>query len=383
MLYKAVDDGAIEVVRTLLNEGANVNETDADEETPLHHAVTNRDDDEELIRLLIKEGADIEAQNLFGETALHLAANMGKQGIVKYLLDIGANANANNIFKCSPLHVAIRTEGDENVVKHLLDAGADVNAKNDSGDTPLHVAASNAEDKILQILLNKGANVYKKNKFGKTALHLAVQKCGLVMIEALVNAGADVMAVDMNGSSMLHCLTEKRYCHNEEAHFFLERDVNVDTRDKFGRTPLHLVALFSDDDSGFELAEQLLISGADVLARDLYNETPINYLLKGNEGSDERVNPAVHQLFVTYTLKNIKIFDQTDGGSGDSASKAVDQPMQEEGHGKQKKIDKILYWLAEVSKIVNEETESQDKILGEIEKRLAEICEGHRNKSAK
>lgn len=59
-------------IADLLNEGANIEETDSYHMTPLHLAA--RDNAVEAIYVLIKAGANIEAKSNAGQTPLHIAA---------------------------------------------------------------------------------------------------------------------------------------------------------------------------------------------------------------------------------------------------------------------------------------------------------------------
>lgn len=62
------------VVETLLKSGANVNaKTSRDGETPIHKAVANRDI--EIVKLLIEHGADVNAISKSGVTSLYFARN--------------------------------------------------------------------------------------------------------------------------------------------------------------------------------------------------------------------------------------------------------------------------------------------------------------------
>jgi ankyrin repeat protein len=62
------------------------------------------------------------------ETPLLLAAELGKEKIVKTLLERGANTDAQNDSGVSPLHKAVKY-GHENIVKLLLAKGAKFDIK--------------------------------------------------------------------------------------------------------------------------------------------------------------------------------------------------------------------------------------------------------------
>ena len=96
-LYEAVVSGSPETVFALLSAGADVNARPDENfnfgETPLIAASTKN---AEIVKLLIDEGADVNIKNSQGQTALMMAAfwHTNNIDIVKMLLDNGADVNA-------------------------------------------------------------------------------------------------------------------------------------------------------------------------------------------------------------------------------------------------------------------------------------------------
>lgn len=65
---EAARGGHLEIVRALLQAGANINLRDKNEETAF--TLTARGGRLDVVKLLLKSGADINHQNKYGETAL-------------------------------------------------------------------------------------------------------------------------------------------------------------------------------------------------------------------------------------------------------------------------------------------------------------------------
>ena len=63
-LHKAAYEGKIDDVRFLISEGANINAKSKDNDTPLHVALMNEEED--IASVLILEGADVNAKGLRG-----------------------------------------------------------------------------------------------------------------------------------------------------------------------------------------------------------------------------------------------------------------------------------------------------------------------------
>jgi len=92
-LHRASKRGLVDVVKLLLEKGANAKLANKGGWTPLHHAVgKNRPDKAlEVAKLLIANGVDVNARaGGFRETALHRASKRGLVDVVKLLLEKGA-----------------------------------------------------------------------------------------------------------------------------------------------------------------------------------------------------------------------------------------------------------------------------------------------------
>ena len=90
-LHMAAKKGDVKQIRSLISEGADVNERDLNEWTPLHEAAHNGKI--EAAELLISNGADVNVKEKDGWTPLFLALPSGNKDLIALLLNNGAEVN--------------------------------------------------------------------------------------------------------------------------------------------------------------------------------------------------------------------------------------------------------------------------------------------------
>jgi len=165
----------IQVVRWLLNHGANPNLADSGGYTALMFVAMSPHVN--IARLLIRAHADVNMRtDTTNESALGLAVIWHHHRMVAELLRAGADVN----LICTesgdtPLIVACQ-EANTECVTYLLDRGADVNQTNDSDITPLIMLAMTSDDVYIgTLLINAGANVMARTVVGETAFTIATR----------------------------------------------------------------------------------------------------------------------------------------------------------------------------------------------------------------
>tara|TARA_B100001027_G_scaffold216528_1_gene193150 strand:- start:386 stop:1735 length:1350 start_codon:yes stop_codon:yes gene_type:complete len=165
--------GNIQIIRMLLKAGADPNFGIINESRlrPLSEAVIHKRDND-VVKVLIEAGADVNYNEQFSSipTVLHVAVRDNRIELIKILLAAGADPNTKPrgqsyeilhdlIGKSKkPLKEKIEIAG------LLINAGADINEKNRSGMTPLHYAKSKA---LIKFLIENGADPRIANKRGR------------------------------------------------------------------------------------------------------------------------------------------------------------------------------------------------------------------------
>ena len=173
-LYCAVHQNHADVVKVLIDAGANIETRDKESWTPLMYACKNGS--QPIVKMLVAAGADVRATEKDGWASLTIAAGYGHTETVRYLVglkgshDVDVNHKSEN--DLSALFCAVRGKHAD-MVKVLIDAGADIETRNKHSWTPLIQSSRHGELAIVKILVEAGAEVCGTCNYGNTCLMLA------------------------------------------------------------------------------------------------------------------------------------------------------------------------------------------------------------------
>jgi ankyrin repeat protein len=170
----AVSSGNVDMVRLLLELGADANAQTAYPLSPLFNA--SYKGDREIVRLLLDAGADVNAPSYEGMPPIAGAVARGHADIVSLLLDRGAKLDVTDERTGRRLlHLAVLS-GSLDVVDQLVTRGAPLNATDNDGRTPLYYSARYGHRHVYDRLLEGGAMTTKdvETRFGRSS-HLTRQ----------------------------------------------------------------------------------------------------------------------------------------------------------------------------------------------------------------
>ena len=258
-----------EMLKTLYESGADLTMRDHKERSPLYFAIGCKDDDirREMVALYIEnlDGLQIVSEN--GTSVLYFLIELGYNDLALRFLDWTGDPEPPKNGEYTALYWAVK-HGNLDLVKRLISMGAEVNVSKDNGLTALQAACYDPENSlIVQELLSAGADPHIDYK-GWTPLHYASKKVCEETVRLLVEAGANVNLLSPGSLSPLH-------------YAFLEDQL--------------------------ELAEFLILMGADPLVRINQDFSPFDLLVMKDEYPDTFLDIFLPE----YLKRNGDLFQET------------------------------------------------------------------------
>jgi ankyrin repeat protein len=281
LLKIAVLNSQVNIVKTLLDEGADVNAPDSTGTICLHTAVDIGNKD--VVRVLVERGSYLNGRNDNYETPLSVSVAKRNVEVVNILLNKHANVNITDSFGNSPLHVAV-ANGDIQICTLLLEKGKDIelNLQNVEGYTPLVLSLINNHEDIAALLCEHNCDGSVMGSDNIPPLLMAVQRKYLHVASALIKQGVDVNAADKSYLTPLVCALENK-CGGL-AKELLAAGASVDiTPNK--KSPLHLAAELGDK----PLVDSILDLGVDVNLLDANEESPLVVAVKNQHEDVSRL----------------------------------------------------------------------------------------------
>ena len=236
-IMAAVDGGNPAIVSRLLELGADVNQRLAVRNGTVIHMAASKGN-AEVVRLLVEHGADIEAEDEDGWTAVFYAALSGDLETIQYLCDQGADIQRTTGEGFTPL-IAGMENGQLEVARLLVELGVDIHARDSYGGSALWLSVQNQKPQILEYLISLGAEVNVRSDQIPPTLHQASAQGHVECVEILIANGADLFLLDERyGQTALHFAANRG--RRRISQMLLDAGVRPEVRDSEGRTALDL-----------------------------------------------------------------------------------------------------------------------------------------------
>jgi ankyrin repeat protein len=264
-LHAAYD--SVDIIRLLLDTGADPFIQDTNHETPL--VVAGNRGYPDTCKVLLQVVIDKALQNpALHTSALHQIAAVGEIEPLKLLLEHGVHCDASDGDGTTALLLAC-LYGQNDSVKLLIEHGADIERISSRCGTPLTAAVEGGHAEIVRILLDKGVDVYKTTGERGSALHLAIENQDSDVVELLLTQASPNLDVPGHPSP-LHCAVQQNNLLSIKALIRAGADLTV--RDPEGRTLLIVAFLWHAGEAAEILLEQ---EDVELNAQDLAGQTAL------------------------------------------------------------------------------------------------------------
>ncbi|XP_060567171.1 uncharacterized protein LOC132725961 isoform X2 [Ruditapes philippinarum] len=264
-LIVAAGEGLTEAVKCMLNTGADVRVQNKAHMTALHKAIERKH--KNVSKLLIDAGAPLNIKGgKLNKTPLHLAVDMNEIELVEVLIEKGASLIVRDHKGHLPIHNAAIT-GRTDILRALYLADPSQNKllipycgfdySNMSGLSLFHIAVLKNNEELLDTLIGLNADPNVNNFYDQTPLYFAIIKTREKLINKLLNYGqTDKRKSQNEGFTPLHAAIFKDLGDIAKR---LALDANVNAKDKYGKTALHVAC----EKVNVELIKYLLEKGAN------------------------------------------------------------------------------------------------------------------------
>lgn len=235
----AAEFGHWDIVRILLEHGADPNAQEAPPFRSFPLLMAAEANNLEMVELLLKHGADAEAWVDAGPSALYTAVERGYNQIAELLALHGASiAPASYAWKCDLPVLSALLKANPSLAQELLEYNDESKPEKSIG--------------VLKLAFNYGAD---PTKVGAWTLYRA--STAPALLKAFLDFGVDPNTADSEGKTTLHAIN--RDPNLECAALLLDYGADINARDDVHRaTPLAWAALFGNK----EMVELLLERGA-------------------------------------------------------------------------------------------------------------------------
>ena len=290
----------VDVVRCLLDFGADPNILDCEGRMPLHYAVQACGC--HCLPIMLRKTANASACDKKGNNIWHLAACHGNTAALRVIMSHAQTQRRSAVTVEDGCPAPERLTGPNSfeISTSLQDNSFECGpcTRNHDALTPLHFAVSNGFEEVAHLLIIAGANPNLLSEDGSSLLHYAIASGpGLhATVNMLIGAGVSPCTRNNTWDTPLHQVMTAHVSDGddiEDAELVLqtlvEQGANVNEPNIEGQTPLHLVcrpslAIPFEETSWEEVALQSLLDhSADLSLRDSSGQTPVDILIQAWE----------------------------------------------------------------------------------------------------
>ncbi|NXC48572.1 MYPT2 phosphatase, partial [Penelope pileata] len=270
------------------------------------------DENLDMVKFLVENGANVNQQDNEGWTPLHAVASCGYLNIAEYLISHGANVAAVNSEGEVPSDIAEEAAMKDLLLEQVKKQGVD-----------LDLARKEEEQQMLQDArqwLNSGRiEDVKQPRTGATALHVAAAKGYSEVMRLLIQAGFNLNVQDNDGWTPLHAAAH--WGVKEACSILAEALCDMDVRNKLGQTP-------------FDVADEGLVEHLEMLQKKqtvLRSEKETrNKLIEADMNGKPQSGVFMNKEKILYEEDMLKSMEMEEENKDSSSSSSEEEEEAEE-----------------------------------------------------
>ncbi|KFQ74352.1 Protein phosphatase 1 regulatory subunit 12B, partial [Phaethon lepturus] len=270
------------------------------------------DENLDMVKFLVENGANVNQQDNEGWTPLHAVASCGYLNIAEYLISHGANVAAVNSEGEVPSDIAEEAAMKDLLLEQVKKQGVD-----------LDLARKEEEQQMLQDArqwLNSGRiEDTKQPRTGATALHVAAAKGYSEVMRLLIQAGFNLNVQDNDGWTPLHAAAH--WGVKEACSILAEALCDMDIRNKLGQTP-------------FDVADEGLVEHLEMLQKKqtvLRSEKETrNKLIEADMNGKPQSGLFTNKEKILYEEDTLKSMEMEEENKDSSSSSSEEEEEAEE-----------------------------------------------------
>ncbi|NWX22950.1 MYPT2 phosphatase, partial [Aegotheles bennettii] len=270
------------------------------------------DENLDMVKFLVENGANVNQQDNEGWTPLHAVASCGYLNIAEYLISHGANVAAVNSEGEVPSDIAEEAAMKDLLLEQVKKQGVD-----------LDLARKEEEQQMLQDArqwLNSGRiEDIKQPRTGATALHVAAAKGYSEVMRLLIQAGFNLNVQDNDGWTPLHAAAH--WGVKEACSILAEALCDMDIRNKLGQTP-------------FDVADEGLVEHLEMLQKKqtvLRSEKETrNKLIEADMNGKPQSGLFTNKEKILYEEDTLKSMEMEEENKDSSSSSSEEEEEAEE-----------------------------------------------------
>ncbi|XP_071953816.1 uncharacterized protein [Antedon mediterranea] len=222
---------------------------------------------------MISDKVDVNQKKENGDTPLGIAVCSGDLYTMNALINAGADVELSDNQLMTPLMLAAQL-GFDSKLGFLLKNGANPMAIDKSGQTALHKTVRNKTTKCASVLIDHWSElVHAEDRMDQTALHFAAGEGNNELIDLLIGHGAKIGLVDRLGRAPLHWAILQGMDESAKKIGEQGEPEALDRQDKLGMCPIHYALQQSND----SISTNLIKQGCDVDALDVRGQSGLAY----------------------------------------------------------------------------------------------------------